>query len=87
MFTMIPQDATDDKQKAKRAAMAGIQVTGTIPLNSALLERYKAGALRSRKPESVEEYMTNNLQYRVARVSIVPTFTLSLSKTPLTIHL
>lgn len=71
VFTMIPQEATDDAQKAKRAAMSGIQVTGTMPLNSALLERYKAGDLRSRKPEAVEEYMSNNLQYRVATVSLV----------------
>jgi tyrosinase len=69
VFAMIPQEAADDAHQAKRAAMSGIQVTGTMPLNSALLKRYKAGNLRSRKPESVEEYMANNLQYRVARVS------------------
>lgn len=69
VFSMIPQDAKDDASKAKRAAMSGIQVTGTIPLNSALLERFKAGEMRSRQPGSVEEYMANNLQYRVARVS------------------
>lgn len=67
---MIPQDSKDDAQKAKRAAMSGIKVTGTIPLNSALLERFKAGEMRSRQPGSVEEYMTNNLQYRVATVSL-----------------
>jgi tyrosinase len=71
VFAMIPQEVKDDAQKAKRAALSGIQVTGTIPLNSALLERFKAGEMRSREPSSVEEYMTNNLQYRVARVSLV----------------
>ncbi|GAB7324456.1 hypothetical protein MBLNU13_g08380t2 [Cladosporium sp. NU13] len=67
VFSMIPQDINDDAQKAKRDAMSGIKVTGTIPLNSALLERFKAGEMRSRQPGSVEEYMTNNLQYRVAK--------------------
>lgn len=56
-------------QKAKRAAVSGIQVTGTIPLTTSLLEKAKAGDMRSLKPEHVEEYMANNLQYRVARVS------------------
>jgi tyrosinase len=74
VFSMIPQDAKDDAQKAKRAAMSGIKVTGTIPLNSALLERFKAGEMRSRQPGSVEEYMTNNLQYRVATVSLTISF-------------
>lgn len=69
VFATVPQEATDEAQKVKRAAMSGIQATGTMPLNSALLEKYKAGDIRSRKPESVEEYMANNLQYRVARVS------------------
>lgn len=71
VFSMIPQDIKDDAQKAKRDAMSGIKVTGTIPLNSALLERFKAGEMRSRQPGSVEEYMTNNLQYRVAKVSLI----------------
>lgn len=69
VFAPILQDAKDDAQKAKRAAMSGIQVTGTIPLNSALLEKFKAGEIKSREPSAVEDYMTNNLQYRVARVS------------------
>lgn len=69
VFATVPQEATDEGQKVKRAAMSGIQVTGTMPLNSALLEKFKAGEIRSPKPEHVEEYMSNNLQYRVARVS------------------
>lgn len=64
VFATAPQDATDDAPKIK-----GFQVTGTIPLNSALLEKYKAGEIRSRDPSAVEDYLTNNLQYRVARVS------------------
>jgi len=71
VFATIPQKFKDDAKKAKRAAMSGVQVTGTIPLNSALLERFKAGEMRSRQPDSVEEYMANNLQYRVARVSLI----------------
>jgi tyrosinase len=86
VFAMIPQEAADDAHQAKRAAMSGIQVTGTMPLNSALLERYKAGDLRSRKPESVEEYMANNLQYRVARVSLVLHDNFVLVEHPLTIY-
>ena len=31
---------------------------------------FKAGEMRSRHPNSVEEYMANNLQYRVAKVSL-----------------
>jgi tyrosinase len=54
VFATVPQEATDD---------------GTIPLNSALLEKAKAGEMRSRNPGHVEDYLTNNLQYRVARVS------------------
>lgn len=69
VFAMIPQEAHDDGQKAKRAALSGIQVTGTIPLTTSLLEKAKAGDMRSLKPEDVEDYMANNLQYRVARVS------------------
>jgi tyrosinase len=69
VFATVPQEATDSGQVAKRAAKAGIQVTGTIPLNSALLEKAKAGEMRSRDPGHVEDYLTNNLQYRVARVS------------------
>jgi tyrosinase len=87
VFTMIPQDGADDAQKAKRDAMSGIQVTGTMPLNSALLERFKAGDLRSRKPESVEEYVANNLQYRVARVSLNSLTCLNLVEDSLTICL
>ena len=68
VFATVPQEATDDGQVIKRAARSGIQVTGTMPLNSALLEKAKAGEMRSRDPGHVEEYLTNNLQYRVARV-------------------
>jgi tyrosinase len=69
VFATIPQEATDGDQTTKRAAKSGIQVTGTIPLNSALLEKAKAGEMRSRDPGHVEDYLTTNLQYRVARVS------------------
>ena len=71
VFATVPQEATDNGQATKRAvAHSGIQVTGTMPLNSALLEKAKAGEMRSRDPGHVEDYLTNNLQYRVARVSI-----------------
>lgn len=69
VFATVPQEATDEGQKIKRAAMSGIQVTGTMPLTSALLEKAKQGEMRSMRPQHVEEYMANNLQYRVARVS------------------
>jgi hypothetical protein len=69
VFATVPQEAADSGQATKRAAKSGIQVTGTIPLNSALLEKAKAGEMRSRDPGHVEDYLTNNLQYRVARVS------------------
>ena len=84
MFATVPQEATDDGQSTKRAAKSGIQVTGTIPLNSALLEKAKAGEMRSRDPGHVEDYLTNNLQYRVARVISVHRYQLlqhSLTKT------
>jgi hypothetical protein len=71
VFATVPQEATDSGQATKRAAKLGIQVTGTIPLNSALLEKAKAGEMRSRDSGHVEDYLTNNLQYRVARVSLV----------------
>jgi tyrosinase len=72
VFATVPQEATDSGQSTKRAVKAGIQVTGTIPLNSALLEKAKAGEMRSRDPGHVEDYLTKNLQYRVARVSFNP---------------
>ena len=84
VFATVPQEATDDGQSTKRAAKSGIQVTGTIPLNSALLEKAKAGEMRSRDPGHVEDYLTNNLQYRVARVISVHRYQLlqhSLTKT------
>ena len=84
VFATVPQEATDDGQSTKRAAKSGIQVTGTIPLNSALLEKAKAGEMRSRDPGHVEDYLTNNLQYRAARVSPVHRYQLlqhSLTKT------
>lgn len=71
VFATVPQEATDGGQATKRSAKSGIQVTGTMPLNSALLEKAKAGEMRSRDPGHVEDYLTNNLQYRVARVSLV----------------
>ncbi|KAM0718253.1 hypothetical protein Q7P37_006585 [Cladosporium fusiforme] len=67
VFATVPQEAADDGHKAKRAALSGIQVTGTMPLTSALLEKAKQGEMRSMNPQHVEEYMANNLQYRVAR--------------------
>ena len=84
VFATVPQEATDDGQSTKRAAKSGIQVTGTIPLNSALLEKAKAGEMRSLDPGHVEDYLTNNLQYRAARVSRVHRYQLlqhSLTKT------
>lgn len=69
VFATAPQDTTDDAPKIKN-----FQVTGTIPLTSALLEKYKAGEIHSRDPGAVEDYLTNNLQYRVARVSSVPPY-------------
>jgi tyrosinase len=84
VFATVPQEATNDGQSTKRAAKSGIQVTGTIPLNSALLEKAKAGEMRSRDSGHVEDYLTNNLQYRVARVSSVHRYQLlqhSLTKT------
>lgn len=69
VFATVPQEAADKAHKAKRATPSGIQVTGTMPLTSALLEKAKQGEMRSMKPRHVEEYMANNLQYKVARVS------------------
>lgn len=69
VFAMIPQEAEKHGRNVKREALSGVQVTGTMPLTNALLEKAKAGEMRSMQPEHVEEYMANNLQYRVARVS------------------
>lgn len=46
-----------------------IQVTGTMPLTSMLLEKMSQGALEDMGPDSVEDYLEEKLQWRVSLVS------------------
>lgn len=43
-----------------------LKVTGTVPLTSALVEKYENGELRSLNPSDVEAYLAKNLQWRVS---------------------
>lgn len=49
-----------------------IQVTGTMPLTSMLLEKVESGELRDVGPDSVEEYLEANLKWRVSLVGRLP---------------
>ena len=53
-------------QSKVMASKPGIEVTGSMPLTSALLTKADSGELASMNPATVEAYLTNNLQWRVA---------------------
>lgn len=50
------------------------QVTGTMPLTSALLEDIGEGQLASLDPEDVEAYLKLNMQYRITMVRTLISF-------------
>lgn len=55
--------------KIKTQQKPAIQVTGTMPLTSVLLEKVKAGELGDMGPDAVEDYLEANLKWRVSLVS------------------
>lgn len=46
-------------------AIPGLQVTGSMPLTSMLLTKARAGEIPDMAPATVEDYLTNNLHWRV----------------------
>ncbi len=56
----------DAPSNPQTSSMGGsIQVTGTMPLTSALLAKAQSGELQSMKPSVVEDYLGSNLHWRV----------------------
>lgn len=69
------KSAKKGKGKGRVKAVEGkpsIPVTGTVPLTSTLLEKVSSGELEDMSPGSVEEYLKENLKWRVALVSSPP---------------
>ena len=61
---------TTECGKCKRDQANDLQVTGAIPLTTALLDAVRTGRLRSLDPVDVEPYLRTNLHWRVTRVSL-----------------
>lgn len=47
------------------ASKPGVEVTGAIPLTSALLTKADSGEIADMAPATVEDYLTDNLHWRV----------------------
>lgn len=58
-------DANGDAQSNSFRSKPAIQVTGTVPLTSMLLTKARSGELAGMAPRTVEEYLTDNLHWRV----------------------
>lgn len=50
--------------------MANVNVTGTVPLTSVLLQRVQEGDLDDMDDETVEKYLSDNLRWRAALVRV-----------------
>lgn len=60
-------DASSNPQ-SKTLGKKSIPVTGSVPLTAMLLLKERAGALANMAPVTVERYLQQNLQWRVAMV-------------------
>lgn len=69
-FAPLGQPSTTKCGKCVDDQIERIQVTGQIPLTVALVERYLAGIIDDLSEESVKPYLTKNLHWRVAKVTI-----------------
>ena len=58
-------DMTGGVQSKVMQAKPGLQVTGSIPLTSALLTRANAGEIKDMSTATVSDYLSNNLQWRI----------------------
>ena len=68
-FSPLGQPSTTGCGKCQADQRERTQVTGQIPLTIALAERYLAGIISDLRVESVKPYLTENLHWRVVRVS------------------
>lgn len=59
-----------NNQTISRRDKPDIQVTGTVPLTSMLLVKAQNGDLNSMSPSAVEDYLKDNLHWRVAMVCV-----------------
>lgn len=62
IFASLPQEEAQMK--------SNLQVAGTMPLTSAIIEKFKGGEIKSLKPQDVEAWLTENLKWRAAMVSL-----------------
>jgi tyrosinase len=59
-------DMTSSTTSKVMASKPGIQVTGSVPLTSVLLTKARAGEIADLAPATVEQYLTDNLHWRVS---------------------
>lgn len=64
IFAAAPGDPAGNGQMAK----SGIRVTGSMPLTSMLISKARSGELGSMRPQAVEDYLADNLRWRVRMV-------------------
>lgn len=62
LFTV---DAATSPQSQSAETKPAIQVTGSMPLTSMLIAKAETGELAGMAPETVEDYLTDNLHWRV----------------------
>ena len=58
-------DMTGSVQSGVMQSKPGIQVTGSMPLTSMLLTKARAGEIADMAPATIEQYLTDNLHWRV----------------------
>ncbi len=63
--TVLGRSPRNKCGKCTTDAADGLQVTGTVPLTSALLQDIAAGKLHSLDPATVVPYLAKNLEWRV----------------------
>jgi len=60
IFGSLPQEEPQVKMN--------MQISGTLPLTSAIIENFKSGQITSLKPQDVESWLTANLKWKAAMV-------------------
>lgn len=63
-------DAKSNPQAKVRRSDSAIQVTGSMPLTSMLLTKAQSGDLDDMSPSTVEDYLKDNLHWRIGMVRI-----------------
>lgn len=62
--------ASAGSSSKQRRDTSDIQITGSMPLTSMLLAKVQSGDLDSMNPDTVQDYLRENLHWRVAMVCI-----------------